>query len=114
MSDYEYKVISHYQLTTPFPTEWPADKDISDESDDEDDKATPKLLPKSKPRYSALIRAAGNRKSVTRGSPRADNTIENLLQQDEPDPLGSTESVVGKLKNLGLPVQDNIRLRKSR
>ncbi|KHJ33923.1 putative exocyst complex component sec5 [Erysiphe necator] len=111
MSDYEYKVISHYQLTTPFPTEWPADKDISDESDDEDDKATPKLLPKSKPRYSALIRAAGNRKSVTRGSPRADNTIENLLQQDEPDPLGSTESVVGKLKNLGLPVQDNIRLR---
>ncbi|RKF64250.1 Exocyst complex component SEC5 [Erysiphe neolycopersici] len=111
MSDYEFEVLSQYQLKTPFPTEWPADKDLSDESDNEENEHAPNLPQKSKPRYSALIRAAGNRKSVARTSQRADYTLENLLQRDEPDPLGSTDSVVGKLKNLGLPVQDNIRLR---
>ncbi|POS85906.1 hypothetical protein EPUL_001622 [Erysiphe pulchra] len=109
MSDYEFEVLSQYQLKTPFPTEWPADKDVSDGSDNEENEPAPNLPQKSKPRYSALIRAAGNRKSVARSSQRADN--ENILQRDEPDPLGSTDSVVGKLKNLGLPVQDNLRLR---
>ncbi|RKF72855.1 putative exocyst complex component sec5 [Golovinomyces cichoracearum] len=111
MTDNEFSVHEHYQLTSPFPTEWPEEKDNDDHSDDDDNETTTKNRPKSKPRYSALVTTTGNRKSFMKGSLKAESAIENLLQRDEPDSLGTTDSVVGTLKNLGLPVQDDIRLR---
>ncbi|KAI1007942.1 hypothetical protein K3495_g292 [Podosphaera aphanis] len=110
--DYERSILEQYQLTTAYPSEWPADKDASDSSESEDIPASnvsDSRRPKS--RYSALVRAASDRKSFVAGSQKTENGIENLVQRDEPDPLGSTDSVVGKLKSLGLPVQDDIRLR---
>ena len=66
---------------------------------------------RSKSRYSALERAASDRRSVLPGSQRTGDGVENLVQKDEPDPLGSTESVVRILRQLGLPVTEDPKLR---
>ncbi|EKD19743.1 uncharacterized protein L3040_001911 [Drepanopeziza brunnea f. sp. 'multigermtubi'] len=112
MADYERTVLEHYQLSTAYPVEWPAEKDNSDASDEEEEvnRAPNGNIPNSKSRYSALQRAEGDRKSIP-GSQRGDNGVETMVQRDEPDPLGSTDSVVRILRQLGLPVQEDPRLR---
>ncbi|KAF4630561.1 hypothetical protein G7Y89_g7579 [Cudoniella acicularis] len=103
MTDYERTVLDHYQLSTAYPVEWPAEKDMSDASEDEDPKAKKSAMRRSKSRYSALERATSDRKSLVPGSQKTGDGIENLVQRDEPDPLGTTDSVVRLLKQLGLP-----------
>src|SRR6187402_1062080 len=113
MTDYERTVLEHYQLSTAYPVEWPAEKDMSDASDDEDTKPVRNgTIGRSKSRYSALERAASDRRSVLPGSQRSDNGVENMVQRDEPDPLGTADSVVRILRQLGLPVQEDPRLRR--
>ncbi|KAK0128896.1 hypothetical protein ONS95_000842 [Cadophora gregata] len=112
MADYERTVLEHYQLSTAYPVEWPAEKDMSDASDEEETKpARDAGIRRSKSRYSALERAASDRKSILPGSQRGDNGVETMVQRDEPDPLGTTDSVVRILRQLGLPVQEDPRLR---
>jgi exocyst complex component 2 len=112
MTDYERSVLDHYQLSTPYPVEWPAEKDMSDSSE-EDDEPTPTRpgIKRSKSRYAALQRAASDRRSLVPGSEKTGDGVENLVQRDEPDPLGTTDSVVRILRQLGLPVAENTRLR---
>lgn len=115
MADYERTVLAHYQLPTAFPTEWPAEKDESDASDDEGlvkKKKTSSTGRASKSRYSALERATSDRRSLVPGSQKTGEGLENLVQKDEPDPLGTGESVVRILRGRGLPVQDDIHLRR--
>lgn len=105
MTDYERTVLEHYQLQNPFPTEWPSGKDESDASDDDELAQTKKDRPArtSRSRYSALERAASDRRSLV---------PENLVQKDEPDPLGAGESVVKILRVQGVPVHDDVELRR--
>lgn len=107
-------MLEHYQLSTPYPTEWPAEKDMSDASDD--DLAQPSSkghgVRRSKTRYSALERSASDRRSGVPGAQKSGNGTQNLVSKDEPDPLGSTDSVVMILRSQGLPVQSDINLRK--
>jgi exocyst complex component 2 len=114
MTDYERTVLDHYQLSTAFPTEWPAEKDLSDASDEEEAPKSNRygMIRRSKSRYSALERSASDRKSLVPGSQKIGDGVENLVQKDEPDPFGTTESVVRILRNQGLTVQDDVRLRK--
>jgi exocyst complex component 2 len=118
MTDYARMVLEHYQLTTPFPTEWPAEKDTSDASDDEDEgKVKPgsqAMLARRKSRFSALERVTSDRKSMIPGAQKTGSGADNLVQRDEPDPLGSADSVVMVLRKQGLPVQDDIHLRMSK
>ncbi|PQE28930.1 Exocyst complex component SEC5 protein [Rutstroemia sp. NJR-2017a BBW] len=118
MADIERTILDHYQLSTAHPSEWPAEKDNSDASDDEEEEA-PKskqngsisaAASRRKSKYFALERAS-DRKSLIPGSQKIGNGVENLVQRDEPDPLGSTDSVVRILRQLGLPVQEDIGLR---
>ncbi|KAK6585272.1 hypothetical protein PZA11_001999 [Diplocarpon coronariae] len=111
MADYERTVLEYYQLSTAYPVEWPAEKDNSDSSDGEETGPVQNGIRKSKSRYSALERAASDRRSVLPGSQRGDNGVDNMVQRDEPDPLGSTDSVVKILRQLGLPVQEDPSLR---
>ncbi len=116
MADFDRNVLEFYQLSTPFPTEWPADKDKSDGSDSEQDqhkKQKKKQLKRRKSRYQALERAVSTRASIIAGSEKSANGVSNLVQKDEPDPLGTTDSVVRTLRQLGVPVQDDPRLRMS-
>jgi exocyst complex component 2 len=113
MTDYERTVLEHYQLPNIFPLEWPAEKDLSDGSD-EDDGYTPKrngLIRRSKSRYSALERSTSDRRSLVPGSQKTGDGLENLVQKDEPDPLGTAESVVRILRQRGLSVQEDANLR---
>jgi exocyst complex component 2 len=116
-SDYERTILEHYHLTTPNPQEWPADKDQSDSSDEDGDgslkpaAASRLIMRRSKSRYSVLERAASDRRSLVPGSQKTGDGLENLVQRDEPDPLGSTQSVVRILRQQGLPIQDDTRLR---
>lgn len=107
MASSERTVLEFYQLSNPYPEAWPDEKNNdSDVSDDEG--AKKKKLGRRKSRYQALERAVSTRSSVIPGSEGSGN----LVQRDEPDPLGTTDSVVRSLKQLGLPMQDDTKLRK--
>jgi exocyst complex component 2 len=97
-------VLSHFNITNPYPTEWPKELD----SDDEDDGVG---VRRSRSRYSALERSASDRKSFLPGSQRTGDGKANLVQKDEPDPLGAPGSVVGTLRQRGLPVEADARLK---
>jgi exocyst complex component 2 len=111
MTDYERTILEHYQLLSPYPLEWPAEKDLSDLSEEEEEVKPRAGVRRSKSRYSALERVASDRRSLVPGSQKSGDGVENLVQRDEPDPLGTTESVVRILRQLGLPVTDDTRLR---
>ncbi|KAK7743186.1 Exocyst complex component S5 [Cytospora paraplurivora] len=111
MADLERTVLDFYQLSNPYPVEWPAEKDTSDVSEDEETKETKKKINRRKSRYQALERAVSNRTSMLPGQEVSANGVGNIVQKDEPDPLGTTDSVVRSLKQIGYPVQEDPRLR---
>ncbi|KAF3767992.1 hypothetical protein M406DRAFT_289279 [Cryphonectria parasitica EP155] len=108
MADLERTVLDFYQLSTPYPVEWPTEKDNSDVSEDED---AAKKANRRKSRYQALEKAVSNRNSQLPGHEKSANGVGNIVQKDEPDPLGTTDSVVRTLRQLGVPVQEDPRLR---
>ncbi|TPX15079.1 uncharacterized protein E0L32_004909 [Thyridium curvatum] len=105
MADFDRTVLEYYQLSNPYPVEWPTDKNESDTSDNEEKERKQKLQ-RRKSRYQALERTPTNRSSGIPGSEKG-----NLVQRDEPDPLGTTDSVVMTLKRYGVPLQDDPKLR---
>lgn len=110
MADYERKILDFYQLPTAYPSEWPAEKDEGDSSGDDEDSKKNK---RRKSRYQALESAVSDhRRSVVLGSENKQSGLNNLVQTDEPDPLGSTDSVVQSLRQMGVPLQDDVRLRR--
>ena len=111
--DEEHTILNHYNLVTLNPTAWPAEKD-SDISDDDisKKKGGKNNLRRSKTRYSALERSGSDRRSLVPGSERIGDGVENLVQRDEADPLGGAESVVRVLRQKGIAVEDDQRLRK--
>lgn len=105
-------ILNHYNITHPFPTEWPAENDGSGDSEPEEPpnaRIKPKKR-KSKSRYSILERG-GDQKSLVPGAEKTQDGLENLVQKDEPDPLGASSTVVQALKRKGLPVEEDDRLR---
>lgn len=103
-------IAQHYGLSAAYPEEWPADLDNSDESEDDTlSAADPFGRRESKARYSALLRNGSHR--AIPGSQRTGDGRDNLVQKDEPDPLGSSNSVLGMLKHRGLPVDEDPRVR---
>lgn len=107
MADLERTVLEFYQVSTAYPEVWPTDKGNSDDSEDEEDKQRKQKLARRKSRYQALERQTTNRSAQTPGGEKG-----NLVQRDEPDPLGTTDSVVMTLKRSGVPIDDDPRLRK--
>ncbi|EXJ95009.1 hypothetical protein A1O1_00127 [Capronia coronata CBS 617.96] len=107
MSEQERTIVNHYNLPEPFPKEWPKELDDSDDDDLPDAVG----IRRSRSRYSALERSASERKSLIPGSQRTGDGRANLVQKDEPDPLGVHSSVVSVLRTHGLPVEHDPRLR---
>ena len=114
MADDDRVILNHYNIPNPFPTEWPAENDDNDTSESEPPPkaATQLAYSKSKSRYTVLERSNSGRRSLVPGSEKTRDGLENLVQRDEPDPLGATDSVVRALKQKGLPVEDDQVLRK--
>ncbi|KAK3899147.1 exocyst complex component Sec5-domain-containing protein [Staphylotrichum tortipilum] len=109
MADLERAVLDFYQISTANPVQWPTEKD--NESDASDVDTVKKKANRRKSRYQALERAVSTRSSVIPGSENSGSGVANLVQKDEADPLGTTDSVVRTLKHLGVPLQDDLRLR---
>lgn len=101
MADFERTILEFYQLPTPYPSEWPAEKDAGYSSADDDGDTK---HGRRRSRYQALESVAGG----------GQTGVGTMVQKDEPDPLGTSDSVVRSLKNMGLPLQDDLRMRKSR
>lgn len=108
----EHAILNHYNLTNPFPTTWPKDKDDSEDSEEEKPvNGSTTGIRRSKSRYSALERSGSDgRRSLVPGSQKLRDGQENLVQKDEPDPLGVSDSVVRVLRKKGLPVEEDSRL----
>ncbi|KAL8788803.1 MAG: hypothetical protein Q9213_001474 [Squamulea squamosa] len=115
MATDEHTLLNHYNITNLYPTAWPAEKDDSDEAEDEQPRsklqATRKAHQRSNSRYSVLARSTSDRRSLVPGSEKTGDGVENLVQKDEPDPLGGPDSVVRILRHRGLPVEEYQRLR---
>lgn len=104
MSDLE--IANHYGLPSAFPEEWPAELDEADQSDYE----TGHKRTNSR-RYFALERNnSGGHRSLL-GSIKSNDGRESLVQKDEPDPLGSRDTVVSLLQKRGLSLDDESRLK---
>ena len=108
-------ILNHYGISNPFPVSWPADKDESEDSAGEE---APKPKPswkshsrKSKSRYTVLERSLTDRKSSVPGAQKTRDGVENLVQKDESDALGFSDSVVDELRTKGLAVDDDQTLR---
>ena len=106
-------VQDHYKLKNLDPVTWPAEKDESDDSGDDAGISSERLghRKSQSKHYAVLNRASSDRRSIP-GAERGVDGVENLVQKDEPDPLGSVDSVVRALRSQGLPVEENARLRK--
>lgn len=117
MDDHERTILIHYNIPEPFPLQWPADKDDSDESEGDFDAKSPAHSRlqhrRSKPRHSALERLASSRRSRGDAFYSSEDTAEVLARKDEPDPLGFSDSVVRVLRQRGLPIDDDAKLRKT-
>lgn len=112
MNDESRLILNHYNIATPYPTEWPVAKDESDDSGDEKPIKPPvSFSQRSKSRYTILERRDGDKRSLVPGSEKRRDGVENLVQKDEADPLGVTNSVVLTLRQKGLAVEDDFRLR---
>lgn len=111
--DDQQTILHHYNLTTPYPTSWPAENDESDSPEEELSNAKVKKpsVRRSTTRYSALERRGTGRRSLVPGSEKTGDGLENLVQRDEADPLGGPDSVIRVLKQKGIPVEDDQRLR---
>ncbi|KAL9024469.1 MAG: hypothetical protein Q9196_006496 [Gyalolechia fulgens] len=109
MTSDEHTLLNHYNIASLYPTAWPAEKDDSDVSEDEQptSKSTGLVHSQSKSRYSALARSTSDRRSLVPGSEKTGDGVENLVQKDEPDPLGGPDSVVRILRQKGLPVHSD-------
>lgn len=110
MADTERRILNRYNINTLYPSEWPRDRDDNDASDDEPvTSSTSRSRPRPKSRYSALEHSSSFGSSLP-GTEKTKEAIENLVQKDEPDPLGSSASVVQVLRQRGLPVEDDLKL----
>ena len=67
---------------------------------------------RSKSRFSVL-ETSGSFARKREGVEKTKDGVENLVQKDEQDPLGTYPSVVQVLRQRGLSVEDDIKLRMS-
>lgn len=99
-------VASHYNLPSAYPEEWPTELDEDDQQEDEHLHKR-----RSSRRYVALERDDSGSKSLNLGSAKSNNGREHLVQKDEPDPLGSRDTVLSILQRRGLSPEEDSRLR---
>lgn len=109
-ADMERQLLEHYNLKTLYPSEWPTEKDEAEDSDDEPQpNRQSAAIQRRRSRYSVLERS-GIRSSVP-GTEKTKEGVDTLVQKDEADPLGNASSVVNVLRQRGLPVEDDLKLR---
>lgn len=109
MAESERVLLNHYNLPSLDLETWPVEHDVSSSDEDQGSPrtATANLVRRSRSRYSILDRSASYRSSVLSAEKSG---VGNLVQKDEPDPLGDSASVVQALRQRGLPVEEDLKL----
>ncbi|KAL1620545.1 Exocyst complex component S5 [Neofusicoccum ribis] len=106
----ERQLLEHYNLKTLYPSEWPQEKDDAEDSDDDAQPSRQSAaIVRRRSRYSVLERS-GVRSNVL-NTEKTKEGVDTLVQKDEADPLGNASSVVNVLRQRGLPVEDDLKLR---
>lgn len=105
MATIEQDVYKYYSLPTPYPEEWPAELDENDSENEFHNAQFDPNSSRAKTRYSALHQGDAS------GFHKSGDGNDDLVQKDEPDPLGTSESVVKLLKHRGLSVEQDSRTR---
>ena len=98
----EASLLKHYRLQDPFPEKWSDPIEDAQIAQRERSRA-------STSRYS-ILQEEGVSASL-KGLVGGDLYSSGAVAEDEPDPLGTTDSVVRVLNKRGLPVMENVRLR---
>jgi exocyst complex component 2 len=113
MESMETILCNKYNIANLYPSQWPEEKDRDSDEEDTPQTQTPSAsgIRRSKSRYSVL-ESAGSYQRRLPGAEKGKDGVENLVQKDENDPLGSYPSVVQVLRQRGLPVEDDVKLRK--
>jgi len=112
MDSVETQLLNKYNIPSLFPAQWPEEKDQSSDSDsDAPSQQPPTLQPmrRSKSRFSVL-ETGGSFSRKREGVEKTKDGVDNLVQKDEQDPLGTFPSVVQILRQRGLPVEDDVKL----
>lgn len=116
MESIETQLLNKYNISTLFPAQWPEEKDNSSDSEDEGPASqrppTLQAMRRSKSRFSVLETGGGFSRR-REGVEKTKDGVENLVQKDEQDPLGTYPSVVQVLRQRGLAVEDDTKLRTS-
>lgn len=112
-ADVERNLLNHYKLTGLFPQEWPATADDPEDVEDMNASLPERQMSKRSRRSSRFSNLdpqpiSKNRHSLPRDTGGGSG---NLVQRDEPDPLGIAPSVVQQLRRKGVPVDEDLRLR---
>ncbi|KAI9828250.1 MAG: hypothetical protein M1826_006076 [Phylliscum demangeonii] len=107
-------VLDRYKLTTPFPTEWPKERDQADDEDQGAGLVDPKSIApnrrrQSSSRYSVLESTSGAGGLSTAGAGK--HADQQPFVRDGPDPLGASDSLTRLLRQRGLPVDNEAHLR---
>jgi exocyst complex component 2 len=103
----ESAILSHYKINSLYPDAWPTSKEEEDSGDDGG------LIPDPKP---ARINSKGRfsvlepKRTSVPGAERTKDGLENLVQKDEPDPFGGSQSVVQTLRRQGVSIDTDGRL----
>ncbi|TKA37202.1 hypothetical protein B0A54_11187 [Friedmanniomyces endolithicus] len=121
-ADQERRLLNHYHLTSLDPVTWPHRHDEDDDDNDSsDDGENPPTLP-FRARPGGRVGGEPGRQDPSsrfrnmdrHASVRSAGSIigsESVVQNDEPDPLGMTPSVVAELRKRQLPVEEDLALR---
>ncbi|KAF2151818.1 hypothetical protein K461DRAFT_321976 [Myriangium duriaei CBS 260.36] len=115
-AEVERNLLNHYQLTSLYPSEWPKRDGDSDDSETEQPARKDVSRRSSSKASRRMSRFSGldsktNYKSRLSGSKDTGSGSGNIVQKDEPDPLGISPSVVSSLRARGLEVEDNLKFR---
>jgi exocyst complex component 2 len=113
-AEQERRLLNHYGISSLNPESWPkydANNDDSSDSDNEQQNDVPARQPSKQSKNSArkskfyhIDRHASIRSGSSMGP-------ESVVQKDEPDPLGMAQSVAAILRQRGIPVEDDLKLR---
>lgn len=95
----ERLLLNHYNLTTINPTQWPYDAAGQD---------APYSSSPPRDRFHRRRTVLGRTPSFNASGSQA------RVQKDEPDPLGASDSVMQTLRLRGLPVEEDLFLRRHR
>ncbi|KAK1064298.1 Exocyst complex component S5 [Friedmanniomyces endolithicus] len=121
-ADQERRLLNHYHLTSLDPVTWPHRHDEDDDDDDSSDEGErPSALPFRALPGGRVGSEPGRQDPSSRfrnmdrhASVRSAGSVigsESVVQNDEPDPLGMTPSVVAELRKRQLPVEEDLALR---